>query len=96
MIQAKYYIKYTGIPTFALKIKQMSYYMYFILAQVGQSIHQLAWKDNLDNLRYLENLEVEKKKVLLSGIVESVGVIFVGEKRYSIDTLVQAFEYFVL
>ena len=74
----------------------MSYYMYFILAQVGQSIHQLAWKDNLDNLRYLENLEVEKKKVLLSGIVESVGVIFVGEKRYSIDTLVQAFEYFVL
>ena len=74
----------------------MSYYMYFILAQVGQSIHQLAWKDNLDNLRYLENLEVEKKKVLLSGIVESVGVIYVGEKRYSIDTLVQAFEYFVL
>ena len=74
----------------------MSYYMYFILEQVGQSIHQLAWKDNLDNLRYLENLEVEKKKVLLSGIVESVGVIFVGEKRYSIDTLVQAFEYFVL
>ena len=74
----------------------MSYYMYFILAQVGQSIHQLAWKDNLDNLRYLENLEVEKKKVLLSGIVESVGVTFAGEKRYSIDTLVQAFEYFVL
>ena len=78
----------------------MSYYMYFILAQVAQSIHQLkehlTWKDNLDNLRYLENLEVEKKKVLLSGIVESVGVIFVGEKRYSIDTLVQAFEYFVL
>ena len=70
--------------------------MYFILAQVGKSIHQLTWKDNLDNLRYLENLEVEKKKVLLSGIVESVGVIFVGEKRYSIDTLVQAFEYFVL
>ena len=78
----------------------MSYYMYFILTQVAQSIHQLiehlTWKDNLDNLRYLENLEVEKKKVLLSGIVESVGVIFVGEKRYSIDTLVQAFEYFVL
>ena len=78
----------------------MSYYMYFILTQVAQSTHQLiehlTWKDNLDNLRYLENLEVEKKKVLLSGIVESVGVIFVGEKRYSIDTLVQAFEYFVL
>ena len=74
----------------------MSYYMYFILAQVGQSIHQLTWKDNLDNLRYLENLEVEKKKVLLSGIAESVGVVFVGEERYSIDALVQAFEYFVL
>ena len=78
----------------------MSYYMYFILTQVAQSIHQLiehlTWKDNLDNLRYLENLEVEKKKVLLSGIAESVGVVFVGEKRYSIDALVQVFEYFVL
>ena len=78
----------------------MSYYMYFILTQVAQSIHQLiehlTWKDNLDNLRYLENLEVEKKKVLLSGIAESVGVVFVGEERYSIDALVQAFEYFVL
>ena len=49
-----------------------------------------------DSLQYLENLEVDKKKVLLSGIVESMGVTFVGEKRYSIDTLVQAFEYFVL
>ena len=49
-----------------------------------------------DSLQYLENLEVDKKKALLSGIVESMWVTYVGEKRYSIDTLVQTFEYFVL
>ena len=41
-------------------------------------------------------LKVDKKNALLSGIVESVGVTYVGEKRYSIDTLVQTFEYFVM
>ena len=42
---------------------------------------------------YLENLEVDKKKVILSGIVESVGITYVGEKQYCIDTLVREFEY---
>ena len=41
-------------------------------------------------------LKVDKKNALLSGIVESVGVTYVGEKQYSIDTLVQTFEYFVM
>ena len=41
-------------------------------------------------------LKVDKKNALLSGIAESVGVTYVGEKRYSIDTLVQTFEYFVM
>ena len=49
-----------------------------------------------ESLQYLENVEVEKKKVLLSGIVGSVGVTYIGEKQYSIDTLFQTFEYFVL
>ena len=49
-----------------------------------------------DSLQYLENLGVDKKKALLSGIVESMGVTYVGQKRYSINTLVQAFEYTVL
>ena len=51
----------------------------------------------IDNcLQYLENLEVDKKKVPLSGLVESTGVTYVGEKQYSIDTLVRTFENFVL
>ena len=41
-------------------------------------------------------LKVDKEKVLLSGIVESMGVTYIGEKRYGIDTLIQAFDYFVL
>ena len=49
-----------------------------------------------DPLQYLENLEVDEKKVLSSGIVESLGVTHAGEKRYNVDTLVQTFEYFVL
>ena len=49
-----------------------------------------------DSLQYLENFEVYKNKVLLSGIVESLEITYVGEKRYRIDTFVQAFEYFVL
>ena len=49
-----------------------------------------------DSLQYLENLEVDKKKALSSGIAESMWVAYFGEKRYSIVTLVQAFEYFVL
>ena len=51
----------------------------------------------MDNcLQYLENLEVDKKKEPLSGLVESTGVTYVGEKRYSIDTLVRTFENFAL
>ena len=45
-----------------------------------------------DSLQYLENLEVTKKKVHLSGIVESVEVTCVGGKRYNIDSWV----YYVL
>ena len=48
------------------------------------------------SLQYLENSEVDKKKVLLSGIVGSMGFTYVGEKQYNIDTLFQTFEYFVL
>ena len=44
----------------------------------------------LENLQYLKYLEVEKRIVLLSGIVESIEVKYVGDKRYSIDTLVRA------
>ena len=57
-------------------------------------------KENPDrkknSLQYLENLKFDKKKVLLSEIVESMGVTYIGEMRYSIDTLVQTFEQFVL
>ena len=49
-----------------------------------------------NSLQYLENLEVDKKKVLVSGIVVSMGVNYIAEKRYSIDKLVPTFKYFVL
>ena len=48
----------------------------------------------LENAQYLENLKVEKRKVLLSGIIERVEVKYIGEKRYRTVTLVQ--EYYVL
>ena len=41
-----------------------------------------------DSFQYLENLEVDKKKVLLSGIVESMEVTYVGGKRSSMDSFV--------
>ena len=45
----------------------------------------------IDNsLQYKENLEVDKKKVLLSVTAESIETTYVGEKRYSIDYLVVA------
>ena len=47
-----------------------------------------------DSLQYLENLELNKKKALFSG--ENCWRQFVGEKRQSIDTLVEAFNYFFL
>ena len=49
-----------------------------------------------NSLQYLKDLEIDKKKVLLSGTVESMEVTYVGEKRCSIDTLLRIFEYFVL
>ena len=62
-----------------------------ILAQVAQSTYKTfnleRWLID-DPLQYLENLEVDKEKVLLTGIVESMGLTYVDEKRYSIDTLV--------
>lgn len=48
----------------------------------------------LENAQYLENLKVEKRKVLLSRIIERMEVKYIGEKRYSAATLVQ--EYYVL
>ena len=48
----------------------------------------------LENAQYLENLKVEKRKVLLSGIIERVEVKYIGEKRYRTVALVQ--EYYVL
>ena len=43
-----------------------------------------------DSFQYLENLEVDKKKVLLREIVESMEVTYVGEKRSSMDSFVRA------
>ena len=48
------------------------------------------------SLQNLENLEVDEEKVLLSEILESVGVTYAGKKQYSIDTLVPTFECSVL
>lgn len=48
----------------------------------------------LENAQYLENLKVEKRRVLLSGIIERMEFKYIGEKRYSAVTLVQ--EYYVL
>ena len=45
-----------------------------------------------DSLKYLENLEIDMKKVFLSGIAGSIGVKYVGES----DTLAGAFEYFTV
>ena len=70
-----------------------------ILAQVGQSTYRTFNLERClidDPLQYLENLEVDKEKVLLTGIVESMGLTYVDEKRYSIDTLVWPSDYFVL
>ena len=43
-----------------------------------------------DSFQYLENLEVDKKKVLLREIAESMEVTYVGEKRSSMDSFVCA------
>ena len=43
-----------------------------------------------DSFQYLENLEVDKKKVLLREIVESMEVTYIGEKRSSMDSFVRA------
>ena len=55
---------------------------------------EASWYLNMvmvdDSLQYLENLEVGKKKVLLSGIVESTEVTYVREKRYCVNSLVRA------
>ena len=70
-----------------------------ILAQVGQSTYRTFNLERClidDPLQYLENLEVDKEKVLSTGIVESMEHAYVDEKPYSIDTLVWASDYFVL
>ena len=49
-----------------------------------------------DALQCLECLEVVKKKFVLREIVESIGVTYVRKTRCSIDTMVWAFEHFIL
>ena len=41
------------------------------------------------SLQYLKNLEVVNEKVVLTEIAKSMGVGYTGEKRQSIDNLVQ-------
>ena len=52
---------------------------------------------NIDeSLRYLNFLEVTRKKDVLHQQLSSMGLTYVGEKKYSDETIIRAFEYFAL
>ena len=47
-------------------------------------------------LRYLDCSEMTQKKEVLHQQIQSMSVTYVGEKKYTTETLVRAFEYFAL
>ena len=47
-------------------------------------------------LRYLDCNEMTQEKEVLHQQIQSMSVTYVGEKKYTTETLVRAFEYFAL
>ena len=107
LIHSKNYVKNTSIPRFVLTIENNISYNAFhygtsctiqtLSSNRVSKLERWSYIDkSLQYLKNLENLEVDSKKIVLSGIVESMGVTFVEENQYSKDTLVLTYEYFVL
>ena len=107
IIQSSEFAEKSGIPRFMLKVKNnLSFEAYHIGIKCTINIKSLSKNrvtilDKLSKLqeaiRYLFYMEVDQKKsVLLQQVMSMSSMIQVGDKKYTPDVTVRAFEHFTI
>ena len=101
-IQSHQFVQGTSVPEILLLIRDdFTYdaYHYGIKTTV-KSLSQnriknlKRWSHIQEAIRYLSNCDVSGKKDVLREMICSMGHTPVGKKKYEIETLIRAFEYF--
>ena len=94
----------TGVPCFLFKIlHDLSFHAYhfgvkcsipsFVRNRVTKIKH---WSEIEEMLRFLKVTDPNHKQTIAQEQLRAMGMTVVGEKKYSVDTMVRAFEYFAL
>ena len=104
ILQSSDFIVGTGMPRFVLKIDKYLKYEAFhcgvkcVISPLSTNKVMVLnrWMNIDESLRYLNFLEVTRKKAVLHQQLSSMGLTYVGEKKYSDETIMRAFEYFAL
>ena len=102
ILQPSDFIVGTSMPRFVLKInKSLKYEAFHCGVKCGISLLPTnkvmvlnRWMNIDESLRYLNFLEVTRKQDDLRQQLSSMGLTYVGKKKYSDDTIIRAFEYF--
>ena len=101
---SKEYLQDTWIPKFSLKIYPMLNFEVFRCGVKCSISALLSNRANILNrwlivdeaIRYLNLLEIIHKKEITHEQILAMGLIYLGEKKYKLETLTRAFEYFAL
>ena len=104
IIQSVDFVEGTGVPMFMFKIQKDLTFQAFhygvrcsIPSLVRNHITRIKhWSEIEEMVRFLKLNNPTEKKNIISDQLKAMGVTVVGEKKYSIETTVRAFEYFAL
>ena len=102
IIQSGDYLDGTCVSRFTLKINSDFSFEGFhcgvkctIIPLSRNRIYNLnKWSTIQEAIRYLHTMEIDNKKDVLRQQMKSMKACCVGEKKYELDTIVRAFQYF--
>lgn len=104
LIQSIDFADGTGIPRFMVRINSDMTFQAFhhgvrcaIPSLVRNRITKIKhWTQFEEMCRFLKVTEPSHKSEVIQNQLRAMGMTFVGEKKYSVETTVRAFEYFAL
>ena len=104
VLQSTDVLEGTGLPRFLIKILHNYSFeafhcgvKYSVPSLVANRITRIThWSEIVEMVRFLHLCETNLKKDVIHQQMKAMGVALLGEKKYSIETIVRAFEYFAL
>ena len=104
IVQSVDFVEGTGVPKFLIKIQEdhsFETYHYgvrcFVPSLVKNRVTKLKhWSEIEEIIRHLRLTEPTPKENVMKDQLMAMGVTLVGEKKYTVETTVRAFEYFAL